>query len=353
MMFTNLSPQMRNIIMGCVAISVFIIILWSIGTFSARKQYRNKNSFSNHNIQNNLIDINKDEINNQASNKFHYDDRITDNVLNNGLRLDERYVEGDSMYRGPYGVSTRSAANDEEPVIASVKDVEPDIPVEVDSSQVKPEQKVVVKKEDVISTEKVVVKAKDVKPGERVIVKPVQIKPNQQVLKKSIVSGNSEMVNKEDADINEDVIADSSQLNPEEEVVVIASQVKPNKSVVTQGKSLSSDKKVVVNAEKVKPDAVVVVKASETKPLATVKSVVAPPAGAPQIGVPAASDGIEIEAPEPISGSTLENRLAGDAQFGQVYSMNKYPTRKAYATVSTRQKLSEFPNRTTVHTSAI
>ena len=168
-----------------------------------------------------------------------------------------------------------------------------------------------------------------------------------------MVSGDSQLVDKEDVDINETVVADSSQLDPEQTVVVKASQVKPNKTVVAQGKSLSAGKKVAVKAEDVKPEESVVVMASDAKPSAEVKLAVAPPAGSPQVGVPAASDGIEIEAPEPISIGSAENRLSGDARFGKVYSMNKYPARKAYATVSTRQSLSEFPVRSTVHTSMI
>tara|TARA_B110001450_G_scaffold251465_1_gene271642 strand:- start:136 stop:1179 length:1044 start_codon:yes stop_codon:yes gene_type:complete len=336
----------------CAAVALILVVLWSMGTFSARKQYRNKSRFSLEGaIQKNLVSLNANEVNNQASNKFHFDDRITGNVLDDGRRLDSLYAE--KTYNGPYGISTRSAAGDDDtPVLASVNDVEPDTPVQVDSSQVDPAKQVVVKKEVVVPTEAVVVKAKDVKPGERVIVKPVKVKANQMVLKKSVVSGESELVAKENIDINEDVVADSSQINPDEEVVVSAAQVKPNKSVVAQGKSLSAGKVVVVNAIDVKSDTPVAVKVSDTKPSAVVKSI-APPAGTPQIGIPAASDGIEIESPEPISSGTLETRLAGDSRFGQVYSMNKYPTKKAYATVSTRQKLSEFPVRSTVHTSVI
>ena len=347
-MFANLSIPVA--LAGMVAL--IIGVLWMTGTFSTRKQYRNKNTFSlEGTIQKNLTELNMEQIENQASSKFHYDDRITGNVLADGSRLDTLYVE--KKYRGPYGISTRSQIKEDEPVAAKVKDVEPDTPVEVDSSQINPAEDVLVKKEDVIATEKVVVKAKDVKPGETVLVKPTQVKPNQQVLKKSNVSGKSELVSKEDADINETVVADSSQIDPEETVVVIASQVKPNKNVVAQGKSISSDKKVVVPADKVKPDEVVVVKDSDTKASASKKPVVTPVAGSPQIGKPAAADGIEVETAEPISLGTVETRLAGNSNFGNLYAMNKHPAKKAYTTVTTRQKLSEFPVRSTVHTSRI
>lgn len=347
-MFANLSMPVA--LAGMVAL--IIGVLWMTGTFSTRKQYRNKNAFSlEGTIQKNLTELNMEQIENQASSKFHYDDRITGNVLADGSRLDALYAE--KKYRGPYGISTRSQIKKDEPVAAKVKDVEPDTPVEVDSSQINPAEDVLVKKEDVIATEKVVVKAKDVKPGETVLVKPTQVKPNQQVLKKSNVAGKSELVSKEDVDINETVVADSSQIDPEETVVVIASQVKPNKNVVAQGKSVSSDKKVVVPADKVKPDEVVVVKESDTKASASKKPVVAPVAGSPQIGKPAAADGIEVETAEPVSLATPETRLAADAHFGKLYAMNKHPTKKAYTTVTTRQKLSEFPVRSTVHTSRI
>ena len=347
-MFANLSMPVA--LVGVVA--VILGVLWMTGTFSTRKQYRNKNAFSlEGTIQKNLTELNMEQIENQASSKFHYDDRITGNVLADGSRLDALYAE--KKYRGPYGISTRSQTKKDEPVSAQVKDVEPDTPVEVDSSQINPTEDVLVKKEDVIATEKVAVKAKDVKPGETVLVKPTQVKPNQQVLKQSNVAGKSELVSKEDVDINENVVADSSQIDPEETVVVIASQVKPNKNVVAQGKSVSSDKKVVVPADKVKPNEVVVVKESDTKASASKKPVVAPVAGSPQIGKPAAADGIEVETAEPVSLSTVETRLAGDARFGKLYAMNKHPTKKAYTTVTTRQKLSEFPVRSTVHTSRI
>lgn len=334
-----------------VAVAVIIGALWMMGTFSARKQYRNRDAFSlEGDIQNNLTALNREQIENQASNKFHFDDRITGAVLDKGKRLDSLYVQ--RTYKGPYGISTRSAVKKDEPVAATVKDVEPNTVVEVDSSQVKPTQNVTVKKENVVATEDVVVKAKDIKPGERVTVKPDQVKPKQQVLKKSVVTGQSELVSKEDVDINETVTADSSQLDPETDVVVKAAQVKPNKTVVAQGKSLSSGKKVTTVAEKVKPDEVVVVKAADTKPNATVNQVNASP-GTSQVAVPAAGDGIELEVPEPISIGTLETRLAGDSRFGKAYSMNKYPAKKAYTTVGARQSLSEFPVRSTVHTSRI
>ena len=349
MMFADLPI---HIVSGVVAAIVLLGILWSRGTFSSRKQHRNRNKFSSDgSVQRGLMEINSEQLDNQSSNKFHYDNRITSAVLEDGRRLDSLYEERD--YNGPYGVSTRSSKSDDVPVVANIKDVDPESSVEVDSSQIKPTQSVAVKKESVVATEDVVVKAKDVKPGERVAVKPAQVKPMQKVLKKSMVSGESNLVDKEDVDLNETIIADSSQLNPEESVVVKASQVKPNKTVVAKGNSLSAGKKVTVKAEKIKPNESVIVPASATSPGAAVKPVAAPPAGAPQIGVPASSDGIEIEVAEPISLGTVENRLGGDARFGKVYSMNKYPTRKAYATVSTRQKLSEFPVRSTVHTSMI
>tara|TARA_B100000768_G_scaffold49240_1_gene48021 strand:- start:13389 stop:14429 length:1041 start_codon:yes stop_codon:yes gene_type:complete len=338
-------------VMITVAIVVILGVLWMTGTFSTRKQYRNRNAFSlAGDIQKNLTALNVEQIENQASSKFHFDDRITSAVLDNGDRLDSLYTE--KAYRGPYGVSTRSAINKDEPVAVKVKDVDPAAVVEVDSSQVKPGQNVDVKKENVVATEDVVVKAKDVKPGERVTVKPDQVKSREQVLKKSMVTGQSELVSKEDVDINETVIADSSQVDPETTVVVKAAQVKPNKTVVAQGKSLSAGKKVTVVAEKVKPEEVVVVKTSDTKPMAKVTQVT-PASGPSQLAVPAAGDGIELEAPEPISIGTVETRLAGGAGFGKVYSMNKYPAKKAYTTVSARQSLSEFPVRSTVHTSRI
>lgn len=326
-------------------------VLWLSGTFSTRKQYRNRDSFSlEGGIQKNLTALNREQIENQSSNKFHYDDRITSNVLDGGARIDSLYTQ--KTYRGPYGISTRDDVPDDEPVTAEVKDVEPSAVVEVDSSQVKPGQNLAVKKENVVATEDVVVKAKDVKPGERVIVKPDQVKPRQEVLKKSVVTGQSELVAKEDVDINENVIADSSQIDPDVTVTVKASQVKPNKTVVALGKSLSSGKKITTVAEKVKPEEVVVVKTSDTKPSAKVKRV-RPQPGPSQISVPAAGDGIELETPEPISIGNVENRLANDASFGNTYSMNKYPAKKAYTTVSARQGLSEFPVRSTIHTSRI
>lgn len=338
-------------VMIAVAFAAIFGVLWFAGTFSARKQYRNRDAFSlAGDIQKNLTALNADQLENQASNKFHFDDRITGAVLDDGARLDSLYAE--KTYKGPYGISTRSALDKDEPVAATVNDVEPTTVVEVDSSQVKPGQNVAVKKENVVATEDVVVKAKDVKPGERVTVKPDQVKPRQQVLKKSVVTGESELVTKEDVDINETVIADSSQVDPETSVVVKAAQVKPNKTVVAQGKSLSAGKKVTTTAEKVKPEEVVVVKASDAKPTAKVNKIT-PTSGPSQIAVPAAGDGIELEAPEPISIGNVETRLAGDSSFGKVYSMNKYPAKKAYTTVGARQSLSEFPVRSTVHTSRI
>lgn len=346
-MFANL--PMPVVVAAIVA--VIFGVLWMAGTFSTRKQYRNRDAFSLEGVvQKNLTNLNAEQIENQASNKFHFDDRITGAVLDDGARLDSLYAE--KTYRGPYGISTRSSMKAEEPVAASAKDVEPATPVEVDSSQVKPGQTVAVKKENVVATEDVVVKAKDVKPGERVTVKPDQVKPRQQVLKKSVVTGQTELVTKEDVDINETVVADSSQVDPETSVVVKAAQVKPNKTVVAQGKSLSSGKKVTTVAEKVKPNEVVVVKSSDAKPTAQVKQVTPAPTPS-QVAVPAAGDGIELEAPEPISLGDVETRLAGDASFGKVYSMNKGRAKKAYTTVSTRQSLSEFPVRSTVHTSRI
>ena len=334
-----------------VVVAAIVGVLWMSGTFSTRKQYRNRDAFSlSGDIQKNLTALNADQIENQASNKFHFDDRITGAVLDGGSRLDSLYTK--RIYRGPYGISTRSAIKEDEPVATSAKEVEPTTPVEIDSFQVKPEQSVLVKKENVVATEDVVVKAKDVKPGERVTVKPDQVKPKQQVLKKSVVTGQSELVTKEDVDINETVVADSNQIDPETTVVVKAAQVKPNKTVVAQGKSLSSGKKITTVAEKVKPDEVVVVNSSDAKPTAQVTQVT--PVSTPsQVAVPAAGDGIELEVPEPISIGTVETRLAGDSRFGKVYSMNKYPAKKAYTTVSARQSLSEFPVRSTVHTSRI
>lgn len=338
-------------VMIAVAIAAVLGILWFAGTFSARKQYRNRDAFSlAGDIQKNLTALNAEQIENQASNKFHFDDRITGAVLDDGARLDSLYAA--KTYRGPYGISTRSAIDKDEPVAATVKDVEPNAVVEVDSSQVKPGQNVEVKKENVVATEDVVVKAKDVKPGERVLVKPDQVKPRQQVLKKSMVTGESELVTKEDVDINETVVADSSQVEPETTVVVKAAQVKPNKTVVAQGKSLSGGKKITTVAEKVKPEEVVVVKTSDTKPSARVNQVT-PASGPSQVAVPAPGDGIELEAPEPISIGTVETRLAGNSNFGNIYSMNKSPAKKAYTTVGARQSLSEFPVRSTVHTSRI
>jgi hypothetical protein len=348
MMFMNLSMPL---LLGLIVV-IAVAALWANGTFSTRKQYRNKDRFSLEGIiQKNLTDLNIDQINNQASNKFHFDNIVTDVVLDNGKRLDSLYAQ--KKYTGPYGISTRAAKLDKDvEVVASAKDLEPTTVVEVDASQVKPMQEVIVKKENVIASAEVVVKAKDVKPGERVIVKPAQVRPRQQVLKKSTVSGESQLVAKEDVDLNEDVVADSSQLDPEEDIVVKASQVKPNKSVVTQGKSLASDKKVTVEADKLKPEEVVIVKASDTKPTAEVKPVVSP-ASTPKLAVPAASDGIELEVPEPLSLNNVENRLGSDASFGKLYSMNKQPARKAYSTVSSNISLDEFPVRSTVHTSRI
>lgn len=344
-MFANLP---KPVIVVAIVAAIFGV-LWMSGIFSTRKQYRNRDAFSlEGTIQKNLTELNMEQIDNQASNKFHFDDRITGNVLADGSRLDSLYVE--KKYKGPYGISTRSQIKKDEPVAVKVKDVEPATPVEVDSSQINPAKDILVKKEDVIATEKVAVKAKDVKPGETVLVKPTQVKPNQQVLKKSNVAGTTELVSKEDVDINETVVADSSQIDPEETVVVIASQVKPNKNVVAQGKSIASDKKVVVPADKVKPDEIVVVKDSDTKPTASKTPVVA---GSPQIGKPAAADGIEVETAEPISLATVETRLSTNANFGKLYAMNKHPIKKAYTTAYPRQKLSEFPVRSTVHTSRI
>lgn len=346
MMFKNLS------MLGLLVAVVVVVALWANGSFSTRKQYRNKDRFSLEGIiQKNLTDLNIDQLNNQASNKFHFDNIVTDVVLDNGKRLDSLYVQ--KKYTGPYGISTRAAKLDKDvEVVASVKDLEPTTIVEVDSSQVKPMQEVTVKKENVIASAEVVVKAKDVKPGERVVVKPTQVRPRQQVLKRSTVSGDSQLVAKEDVDLNEDVVADSSQLDPEEDIVVKASQVKPNKSVVTQGKSLASDKKVLLEADKLKPEEVVIVKASDTKPSAEVRPVISP-AGTPQLAVPAAGDGIELEVPKSLSLNNVENRLGADASFGKLYSMNKQPTRKAYSTVNPIISLDEFPVRSTVHTSRI
>ena len=346
-MFANLPMP----VIVFVVIAAIAGVIWMSGTFSTRKQYRNRDSFSlAGDIQKNLTALNADQINNQASNKFHFDDRITSAVLENGSRLDSLYAE--KTYGGPYGISTRSKLDTDELVAALVIDVDPSVIVEVDSSQIKQGQSVETKKENVVSTEDVIVKAHDVKPGERVNVKPDQVKARQQVLKKSMVSGNSELVNKEEVSINETVTADSSQLDPNTTVVVKAGQVKPNKTVVAQGQSLSAGMKITVEAAKVKSDEIVMVMSSQTKPSVRVNQdnryideI--------DVEVPLTAPGIEVEVAEPLSIGTVENRLAGNAGFGNVYSMNKYPTKKAYATVSARQSLSEFPVRSTVHTSVI
>jgi len=346
-MFSNLP---RPVILF-VVIAAIVGVLWMTGTFSTRKQYRNRDSFSlAGDIQKNLAELNADQINNQASNKFHFDDRITGAVLDDGSRLDSLYTQ--KTYGGPYGISTRSQLDTDELVAALVSDVEPSVIVEVDSSQVKQGHSLAVKAENVVSTEDVIVKAKDVKPGERVTVKPTQVRARQKVLKRSIVSGNSELVNKEDVDINETVIADSNQLDPDATVVVKANQVKAKKTVVAQGQSLSSGTKITVAARDVKPDEIVMVMSSKTKPSVRVNqdnSYI----DEMHIDVPETAPGIEVEVAEPLSIGTVENRLAGNAGFGNVYSMNKYPTKKAYTTVSARQSLSEFPVRSTVHTSVI
>ena len=346
-MFANLPMP----VIVFVVIAAIAGVIWMSGTFSTRKQYRNRDSFSlAGDIQKNLTALNADQINNQASNKFHFDDRITSAVLENGSRLDSLYAE--KTYRGPYGISTRSQLDTDELVAALVSDVEPSVIVEVDSSQVKQGHSLAVKAENVVSTEDVIVKANDVKPGERVTVKPTQVRARQQVLKRSIVSGNSELVNKEDVDINETIIADSSQLDPDATVVVKANQVKAKKTVVANSQSLSAGTKITVAAQDVKPDEIVMVMSSQTKPSVRVNQdnryideI--------DVEVPLTAPGIEVEVAEPLSIGTVENRLAGNAGFGNVYSMNKYPTKKAYATVSARQSLSEFPVRSTVHTSVI
>jgi hypothetical protein len=346
-MFSNLP---RPVILF-VVIAAIVGVLWMTGTFSTRKQYRNRDSFSlAGDIQKNLADLNADQINNQASNKFHFDDRITGAVLDDGSRLDSLYTQ--KTYGGPYGISTRSQLDTDELVAALVSDVEPSVIVEVDSSQVKQGHSLAVKAENVVSTEDVIVKAKDVKPGERVTVKPTQVRARQKVLKRSIVSGNSELVNKEDVDINETVIADSSQLDPDATVVVKANQVKAKKTVVANSQSLSAGTKITVAAEEVKPDEIVMVTTSQTKSSVRVNQDNRY-IDEMQIDVPETAPGIEVEVAEPLSFGTVENRLAGNAGFGNVYSMNKYPTKKAYATVSARQSLSEFPVRSTVHTSVI
>ena len=346
-MFSNLPMP----IILFVVIAAIVGVLWMTGTFSTRKQYRNRDAFSlAGDIQKNLTALNADQINNQASNKFHFDDRITGAVLDNGSRLDSLYAE--KTYGGPYGISTRSQLDTGEPVAIRARDVEPSAVIAVDSSQVKNGQSIEVKKENVVATEDVIVKANDVKPGERVTVKPDQVKARQQVLKQSMVSGNSELVNKEDVDINETIIADSSQLDPDTTVVVKANQVKPNKTVVAKGQSLSAGKKITVEAAKVKPNEIVMVMSSQTKPTVNVNqgNVISGPS---QIAEQPPAPGIELEVAKPLSIGTVENRLAGNAGFGNVYSMNKYPTKKAYTTVSARQSLSEFPVRSTVHTSVI
>lgn len=336
------------VIIALVA-ALILGILWARGTFSAKKQYRNKDSFSSEGVvQKNLAALNADQIENQASNKFHFDNRITADVLDEGERLDSLYTQ--KTYGGPYGISTRSAMEPGEPVQVAVEDVAPNSIVEVQSSQVKRDQIFEVKKEDVIDIGEVIVKAKDVKPGEKVTVKPDQVKPKQMVLKQSYVAGQSVIVPKEDVDINEMVTADSVQLLPDVDVLVKALQVEPNKTVVAKGRDLSAGARVTTVVEKIKPREVVVVRTSDTKPNVIQDNSYPGPS---QVAVPAAADGIELEVPEPISINTFETRLAGDASFGNVYSMNKYPAKKAYATVSARQNLSEIPVRSTVHTSRI
>lgn len=341
------------VILALIA-ALILGILWTRGTFSAKKQYRNRDAFSSEGvIQENLAALNAEQIENQASYKFHFDNRITDAVMDKdtGGRLDSLYTQ--TTYRGPYGISTRSAMKPDEPeqtVEVAVEDVAPNSIVEVQTSQVKPEQNFVVKKEDVIDIGEVIVKAKDIKPGEKVTVSPDQVKPNQMVLKQSSVTGESVIVPKEEVDVNERVIADSIQLIPDVDVLVKALQVEPNKPVVAQGKDLSLGKSVTTVAEKIKPGEVVVVKTSDTKPNVIQDNSYPGPS---QVDVPVAADGIELEVPEPISLNTVETRLASDSNFGNVYSMNKYPAKKAYATVSARQNLSEIPVRSTVHTSRI
>jgi len=329
MMFPNLPV---SVIIAIVA-SVALASMFAMGVFSLRKQYRNKDSFSPEGaIQKNLAELNAYQLDDSATNKFHFDDRITKDILNDGMRLDDNYIL--NQKKGPYGFATSSSISNEDKVLSKAKDVDPSVKVRVSPNQVKPGKKVAVKKEDVVQNENVIVKAKDVVPGEKVIVKPSQVKPNQQVLKRSAISGENVLVKKDDVSLDENVIADVSQIEPTEPVVVKASQVKSGKTVVVPKESTVSTGVVMAAAEDLIPDETVLVERKN-------------------IGA-AATAGIEVEAPPPVSiGSVEEYRLGGDSRFGKMYALNKTASRKAYSTLGSRQKLSEFPVNTGVHVSRI
>jgi hypothetical protein len=328
-MFLNLPAYA---IIAIVA-GVLLVVMFATGVFSLRKQYRNKDRFSPEGaIQKNLAELNAYQLDDSATNKFHYDNRITKDILDDGMRLDDDYIK--RQKKGPYGFATSSSISKEDKVLSKAKDVDPSVKVQVSINQVKPGKKVAVKKESVIQGENVIVKAEDVVPGEKVIVKPSQVKPNQKVLKRSAISGENVLVNKADVSLDEDVMADVSQIEPAEPVVVKASQVKSGKTVVVPKESTVASGVVMAAAEDLIPDENVLVERKD-------------------IGTQAAA-GIEIEAPPPVSiGSVEEYRLGGDSRFGKMYALNKTASRKAYSTLGTRQKLSEFPLNTGVHVSRI
>lgn len=318
-----------------IAMVAFVAVglMYYMGVFSLRKQYRNKDSFSPEGeIQKNLAEINSYQLDDSATNKFHYDNRITKDILNDGMRLDNDYIK--RKKRGPYGFLSSSNKSEQDTVVVKAASVDPSVSVMVSPNQVKSGKGVAVKKEQVSQSENVTVKAGDVKSGETVIVKPSQVKPNEKVVKKSVVTGENVLVNKDEVSLDEDVMVDANQVEPTEVVIAKASQVKTGKTVVAPKESINASETVVAKVGDVNPE----------EPVVVDKNVIAPQAAA----------GIEIEAPPSVSIGSVENyKLGGDARFGKTYALNKSATKKAYATMGTRQSLAEFPLRTGVHVSRI
>lgn len=233
-----------------------------------RPSFLNKNKFSTEGaaaLQS--IMINSLKLDDEATSKDSFENRVTNRVIKDGNRLDSLYVE--RKYRGPYGISTRKPKKTaelapEQEVIAKPDQVKQDEPVVVKSEQIKSDEPVVVKSEQVEPVEEVVVKASQVKPGEQVVVKKEKVKSNEVVITKPKSGKPSQAVLKEDVPPADEVVVKSEQVNPDAVVVVKASQVKPNEPVLTESQKVKPNENVVTKPAQVKPDENVVVKVKQT-----------------------------------------------------------------------------------------
>lgn len=234
-----------------------------------RPSFLNRTKFSSEGkAMREAILINSLQIDEEATNKDTFENRITDQVLSNSDRLDDLYVE--RKYKGAYGISTRksnktSGLPAEQDVIAKPSQVKPGEPVVVKSEQIKPNEAVAVKSEQVEPVQNVVAKGSAIIPGEQVVVKTAQVKPNEVVITKPKNGKPSQPVLKEDVSPTEDVIVNSNQVEPAANVTVKASQVMPGAQVVTKSQNLKSNENVVAAPAQVKPVENVVVKVKQTE----------------------------------------------------------------------------------------